>query len=193
MRQLTGRLLNTLGFDRPPFKLVLLSGIPATGKSTFGRWLQKERGFLHWDLEKQLVLALDGRRLAWPGLLTTRAGIRRFVRELGRMHPRVVLDWGFPPERLPIIVALQEEGVEAWWFDGDRTAAVESFQRRGTVPMEAWNIQLPKIDHHWSRIEETFGLRMIKTLDANGHYADPGQISRRILDEPESSCAGDSP
>jgi hypothetical protein len=182
------RVLGPFGFRRPPPEILLLSGVPATGKSTFGRWLQQERGFLHWDLEKQAVL-ITGRQLEWSPLLETRPGIRYFVRELGRMRPRVALDWGFPPERLGIISALQEEGVHTWWFDGDRTAALESFRRRGTVPLAAWHIQVSKIEDHWHRIEETYGPRMIRTLDANGRYADPEELSRRILDGARSCSA----
>jgi len=35
----------------PQKSLILLSGVPATGKSTFGRYLAREHGFAHYDLE----------------------------------------------------------------------------------------------------------------------------------------------
>ncbi len=33
-------------------RAVLISGLPATGKTCFGEWLASDRGFQHLDLEK---------------------------------------------------------------------------------------------------------------------------------------------
>lgn len=97
---------------------------------------------------------------------------------------------GSPPERLETIAALQEEGVHTWWFEGDRAAARESFRRRGTAPLEAWHAQVPKIECHWRRIEEMYGSRMIRTLDANGRYTDPEELAGPILEGARPRRAG---
>ena len=71
--------------------VILLSGIPATGKSEFARHLAREHGFAHYDLERyprgwphpELKCIWDANRAA-------------FVAKIRQNHDRVVLDWGFP-------------------------------------------------------------------------------------------------
>jgi len=75
--------------------LLLLSGIPAAGKSHFGRYLAREYGFAHYDLEchpggwphPELKVIWDASRSA-------------FLTELQNRHERIVLDWGFPPSAI---------------------------------------------------------------------------------------------
>src|ERR1700720_2354910 len=46
----------------------LIAGIPASGKSTFYRWLEEKKGFLHLDVEKPGVLDRYGLATAWDAL-----------------------------------------------------------------------------------------------------------------------------
>jgi len=52
---------------------LLISGIPASGKTTLCKWLEENKGFLHIEVEEPFVQALD-----------------KFKRP-------VAIDWGFPP------------------------------------------------------------------------------------------------
>ena len=69
--------------------VILLSGIPATGKSAFGRYLAHEHGFVHYDLE------CDPNSWPRPELEqlwnNDRAAFVAHVRQ-----QRTVLNWGFP-------------------------------------------------------------------------------------------------
>src|SRR6266436_5041485 len=46
----------------------LISGIPASGKSTFCRWLEGNKGFLHLNVEEDGVLDRHGLATAWATL-----------------------------------------------------------------------------------------------------------------------------
>jgi hypothetical protein len=43
----------------PPNSL-LLAGVPATGKSSFGNWLEEQKGYLHFDFDEEDIIQRRG-------------------------------------------------------------------------------------------------------------------------------------
>ena len=79
----------------PRRSIILLSGIPATGKSTFARHLARKYGFAQYDLE------CYPRGWPCPELKSTwDANRSAFVEKVREHHDRIVLDWGFPVSAL---------------------------------------------------------------------------------------------
>jgi hypothetical protein len=106
--------------------IFLLSGIPATGKSSFARYLALEHSFAHYDLEFY--------PRGWPHPeLKRKWDVDRpaFVAQVRRLHDRIALDWGFPVSCSSWVKELQAEGVKLIWFDGDVARARQAFVRRG--------------------------------------------------------------
>jgi hypothetical protein len=156
-------------------RMALVSGIPGSGKSEYGRWLQRERGFIHLDLENG---GMDRPELysGWQQCVST--GLpAALVEAVDRLGAPVVLDWGFPPRFLPLVRSLHDAGVAAWWFDGDRAAARASFVRRGTVPVEALDQQMQRLDAAWPGISEFYGARVVNVVSPGGIYLPPEKIS----------------
>jgi hypothetical protein len=143
-------------------RLVLLAGIPATGKSTFGAWLSKEKRFKHEDLEQHQ------NHLDW----LERKSPVRFIDELRAGRPDFILNWGFPPNDhyFAKVRDLVDAGMTPWWFDGDRGAALDSFIERDTVSREAWDAQLAQVETRWTDIEDIFGANRIDVIDSDGAY-----------------------
>lgn len=159
--------------DRSPW--VLISGIPATGKSTYGRWLEDARGFLHIDVENGGLDRLP-LRVAWTDVLRQPSGNLRLQEALAAVGRGVVLDWGYPPGWLPAVRALHESGVTAWWFDGDREAARRSFLKRGNVSVEALDVQMARIKAVWTDLADFYAGRMIRAVDRNDKYTSAEEI-----------------
>lgn len=176
--------------DTPAPTIVHLSGIPACGKSTYGKWLEQEKGFLHLDFDKLLQGEGTSGKLALIRILQTN-GSRSFIETIRKtVHP-AALDWGFPPNNLPLVRNLQEEGVKVWWFDGDREAARQAFIRReaarqafireGDVSVETLDRQMALIERHWAKIMEIVGSRVIKTLRKDGSYLSSESIFTQMF------------
>jgi hypothetical protein len=124
----------------PEKSLILLSGVPATGKSNFGRYLAREHGFAHYDLES------FPRGWPYPELKAAwEASPQAFVKRVRQIHRRVALDWGFPVHCLPVVKELQTQGVRLIWFDGDRSQARAVFQERGGLPLSDFDAQVADI------------------------------------------------
>lgn len=138
---------------------VLIAGIPGTGKSEFARWLVRHHRFVRCPASEE------------PS--------HNFVREVNEAlvrHPRVVIDWGFPANKPALTTCLRfieswiNQGVRAWWFDGDRNAALESFLARGTVSKADWDNQLAGINANWTEIEAAFAEHILDVVSAGPTY-----------------------
>jgi len=165
--------------DRPRIEpgntILLLAGLPATGKSSFARWLVQEHGFLHVDVEAPGRLAELGLEAAWRRCFDTGNGTA-LVRGLRAIAPRVVVDWGFPPGCVPVVRMLGNAGVHLFWLDGDPGAVRESFVRRGTVPISAFETQTARIGQRRAELDDLFGSRRLSVLDRAGRYLPPDAI-----------------
>jgi len=116
------------------------SGIPATGKSSFSRFLASKHGFAHYDLECF--------PRGWPvpslyALWCTRP--LDFVKQLQAVHERAIIDWGFPIECLPLVTQFSACGIRLIWFNGDITHARRLFLERGGLDPARFDHQVSEI------------------------------------------------
>jgi hypothetical protein len=80
--------------------LILITGIPAMGKTTMGDHLRDVHGFLHLNFE-----GVD----LWEYVPNGFAIDAGRVEQLRRDHPRVAITWGFVPDaQLGAVLALTE-------------------------------------------------------------------------------------
>ena len=118
-------------------RALLVSGIPAAGKSWFGRYLARDHGFAHYDLEchppgwphPDLKVLWDQSRSS-------------FVEELRRRHGSVVLDWGFPSHCVSWVRELQAASVQLVWFECDIDRARALFVERGGRTLSSFERQI---------------------------------------------------
>jgi hypothetical protein len=161
----------------------LISGIPASGKSTFSRWLEEKKGFLHVDVEKPEVLDRYGLATAWNTLFDAGATPAPFIQALDKFNRPVVIDWGFPPEHLTTVRKLFEAGVMLWWFAADWTVARRKFiERGGKGPVEVFDIQIRKIEAVLPEINALFGSHKEYALPSTGIYPPPDKLWKSMLD-----------
>lgn len=160
----------------------LISGIPASGKSSFCRWLEKKKGFLHLDVEKPGVLDRYGLATAWDTLFDTSASAAPFIEALEKFNRPVVIDWGFPPEHLSNVRKLFEAGVMLWWFAADWTVARRKFQLRRYPHVQDFEIQIQKIKDALPGIHALFGSHKEYALPSTGIYPPPDKLWKSMLD-----------
>jgi hypothetical protein len=153
----------------------MLSGIPATGKSEFGRYLAREHGFAHYDLECH-----PG---GWPHpeLMATWCSNRAaFAFSIRQWHERVVLDWGFPISHISWVNELRANGVRLVWFDGDIGKARSAFeQRRSKGPVEGFDLQVAAIQQ--AGYPAALNCVVVPGLSAVGVFMDQRQIERLVF------------
>lgn len=155
-------------------RLLLLTGIPGTGKTEAGNTLSRLHGFVHLDAEAHAARGA-GSLEAWVALWED---FLRKARELVRAGRSVVITWGFMPGIDNITVrALQGMGFRMVWFDGDRAAALREFLRRGTVGRDAWDAQMARI----ARLElAAFIPAEFNPFDSSGAFLSREEIAERV-------------
>jgi hypothetical protein len=165
--------------------IIILCGIPGSGKSAFGAWLQRTKGWLHVDMENG-----DLRRYnlddPWNAFLQNQ-GSTRFVDCLIARAEPVALDWGFPVTHLAVIGSLKAQEVVPWWFTGDRLHARESYLQRemkkhGRADPRPFDCQYAAISLSWFFIAPVFEARVIRAIGADGKYLSSDDIYRRIAE-----------
>ncbi len=120
--------------------VLLISGIPATGKSRLGRYLARVHSFAHYDLE------CYPRGWPHPEVKALWDSSRSdFVNTLKGLHPRIALDWGFPVGCVPWVRELQAAGARLIWFTGSGPRAREIFIARGGMDVRHFDAQLHEI------------------------------------------------
>ncbi|SRR6266568_3510048 len=128
---------------------LLITGVPATGKTTLGDHLRDSRGFLHLNFEDQNSWPAEARRPA--------ASLADFVAQLERTGRPVVITWGFKPgsPAEAMVRELQGHGYKLIWLDGNREAARREFIKRNEllvvaghrpIPSELLDLQMARID-----------------------------------------------
>ncbi len=160
----------------------LVSGIPASGKSTFCRWLQEKKGFLHLDVEIDGELDRYGLATAWNTLFGAGASAFAFLEALEKFKRPVAIDWGFLPECLDTVRKLSEGGVMLWWFAADWTVARRKFKQRGYPHVQDFNVQIRKIQAALQDINALFRSHVVYGLPSTGIYTPPDEIWDSMLD-----------
>jgi gluconate kinase len=149
-------------------RLVLITGIPGTGKTTIGNHLQDKFGFTHLDVEHYLTHSLIH-------------DLNRAISQALQSHGSSVITWGFlPVQDLDNIKALMAAGFRIVWFDGNREAALREFNKRGTVEERLFHLQVGNIDK--AKVVEVLKPIPINPFDNAGVFRTKDAISNDIFD-----------
>lgn len=159
-------------------KLILITGIPGTGKSTIGDYLRDKYGFIHMDMECGDNI---GKICANPNL---------FINVLLGLNKDVVVTWGFAPH--PVIIGIvnlfKEYKFKVIWFDGNKEAARKAFVKRSEKygseylksAIAALDNQMNNIDQ--SNVIEKISPIQINTFNQNNVFKNEEEITKEILE-----------
>jgi adenylate kinase family enzyme len=149
-------------------KLILITGIPASGKTTYGNAFATQFGFVHYDLEDEEI----------RNRFST--GPAQFIDSILQTKRNVVVTWGFFPDahQVGLVKQFEAKGFQLIWFDGNRPAALRKFIDRG-YPIEAlFHLQIGRIEV--SKVIERIAPTIINPFDDNGQFRDAAVILREI-------------
>lgn len=153
-------------------KLILLTGIPGTGKTTLAEYLVRQHGFVHFDRE---------RFQDWPWLVKAlwhRAMVLFCLYAVLRSR-KVIVSWGFLPGKDNAeIKRLQSLGFTLFWMDGNRAAARKAFVKRNTVPLTKLVAQLKRIKR--LNLAE-FGPVMVNPFGPKGSFRPKSAVANDLL------------
>lgn len=159
-------------------KILFVGGYPCTGKTTLGDWLRDHRGYLHIDLESQ-AFKQSCLYAVWKRSLEGR-DMSAFVAEAHRLHPRVVITWGFPHGWGWVPGSFRAAGAQVVWLDSDPEACRQAYLERGTGNIEALERQLSALGNHRADFVAAFGNDIISVLPHPDQRMDTLDLARAI-------------
>lgn len=142
-------------------KVLLITGIPGTGKTKIGNHLKENYGFYHIDIERP-------EKNSSPEFVSFRHDnliSDLLFHELRARGKDAVITWGFyPVVNDHLILSLQELGAKMFWLDGDKELAKEWWRKgENSGPDIYFDTQIKRIDNH--NIQGIFSPININTLD----------------------------
>ncbi len=125
--------------------LLVLWGVPGAGKSCYADWLVRERGFMRVDTDS-MGAGSNPVEWAWRGVIDGQTTPGIFLNVVARQPQPVVVEYGVfvQPGSVGLLTALCDAGAQAWWFDGDREAARQSWRQANVglgrdFPEDLWD------------------------------------------------------
>jgi len=166
-------------------KLTLISGIPGSGKSYFGRWAEQTHGVVVVDVDHGGV-DRAGLRAQWD-VFGNSYDPRPALAKLAQHPGHTALVWGFPFRSIAWLQALASHGaIEPWWFAGDRDWARRYFLEREGAKPEIFDRQHDGLRRIWPQIAAAFGERVIETVAGDGARVPCEILYRRIFGADEA-------
>jgi hypothetical protein len=154
-------------------QLLLLTGVPGTGKTTLGNYLREQHGFRHLDFETNTRMTFLG-----DG---SEAQIRTRVNRLKKEGRDAVISWGFvPDQQLGFALILRTLGFSWIWLDGNREASRRAFVDRGTVSEGLYNAQMHGIKQVIDPQIEVLAPVVINPFDESGEFFPCEEIVKRF-------------
>lgn len=152
--------------------LILITGIPGTGKTEIGEYLKEKYGYEHLNFEVSPLPPYEFEQF------------KPFFQALPK-NKKVVITWGFGSSahknHVDYIVGL---GYKHIWFDGNRVAAFREFMKRENNDEqreEAFHIQMDDIIK--TGIVKGISAKIVNTFDENGNFKDKQKIVDEIFKE----------
>lgn len=147
-------------------KLILITGIPATGKTKVGNFLRDKFNYKHINFE-------DG------------VSLNRFAQNLQTYintelnQGNIVITWGFVPvdEQIKVVKYLESYGFKLIWFDGNRLAAFREYLKEGREE-KAFYLQMYRIED--SNVIATIKPFIINTFKDDGSFKAVEDIVQEI-------------
>lgn len=164
---------------------ILLTGMPAMGKTTIGDYLMDNHGYTHLDFEETTARG--------EYLLKGDLNLKTSIMNLMQKTSNIVITWGFQPnETFSEIFLLRNLGFEWFWFDGNREHAYKQYLIRSNKycsgdlecmenAIYAWREQLKRIKAYVDPNLVELSPTIINTYDSDGNFIDKVNITKQLV------------
>lgn len=147
-------------------KIILLCGIPASGKSVFGKYLQDKHNYTYVPMENDMWPDMTMRSL-WNHVFEAKRqynAVEKFVCYLHDNYENVVLDWGFPMTQIEVVGLLKRQWCEIVWFSCSVVVARKRYIKRNKNSATYFDNQIKSIEENNEKIIKNLDPKVIDVL-----------------------------
>jgi len=161
-----------------PKDSIFIAGVPVTGKTYFGDWLEKHHNYLHLDFE--MDDSIRKHNLQKEHKRIQNDGFDPLFQVLEKTGKSIVFNWGFIPQNLPIIQQILKYGLNPVWLTASKKIAREKFIERGGIDVKYFDLQMQRIEEMQHQLSNVFALCEVKSLRDDGTRMKPEEIYDQI-------------
>jgi hypothetical protein len=168
-------------------RLLLISGMPATGKTHYCGWLAEHHGYRHFEFNRDpevrghIASLITQERVGTSSDVICESIENVLIPFLSPDGAPAVLDFGFPPHCLPLVCMLKATGFSVWWFHANLDIARREYIRlEGDAAAPFFDRQADAVSHSWPQLKVTLKPNILTTLDDDGSRMPPKRIARRM-------------
>lgn len=159
---------------------LLLAGVPATGKSSFGNWLEEEKGYFHLDFDEEDIIQRRGFGRE-QDLLWHQHQVEPLLKAVIAWHQPIVLTWGFAPHFLPLVKHLLTCGFVPVWFTAACETARQASIHRGGIDVKYFDQYMDAMTPMEQEIIAVFGGHVLRPLQDDGTRLPFSAIYTQVL------------
>jgi hypothetical protein len=163
-----------------PSGSLFLAGVPATGKSSFGNWLEAQKGYFHLDFDEEDIVEQRGFGQA-QDLLWHHNQAEPLLHAFIARHQPIVLTWGFATHFLPIVKQVLTWGFVPVWFTATHHVARQALIKRGGMDVKYFDQYMALLAPMEQEIVAVFGGRVLRPLQDDGTRLSFGAIYTHVL------------
>lgn len=150
-------------------RIILLCGIPGSGKTAFGKYLHDKHGHTYTSLEGKEWEDKKMQSL-WDNIFTAKRqhyAVEKFVCYLHDNYENVVLDWGFSMDQMDVASSLRSESCYIVWFTCNIATARKRFLKRNKNSATYFDTQIKIIQENNKKIADRLKPKVIDVLKEN--------------------------
>lgn len=146
--------------------IVLICGIPASGKSDFGKYLRDKHNYTYISVEDKEWSDKKMQAL-WEEVFTEKRQydkVEKFVCYLYDNYENVALDWGFPMDQIRIPELLKRQWCEVIWFSTSISLAKKRFVKNNKNSATYFDTLVKSIEESNEKIMKDLKPKIIDVL-----------------------------
>jgi hypothetical protein len=180
--------MSSISVEPTGTRRILISGVPAAGKSHFRKWVMRELQWSTMQVDGNPSLTADLERinqlLGANRLAAATEGCHKMTASFLPAGQNGIIEYEFPPLCLPTIKLLHDAGFLMWWFDADwdvaRQAHLAAHADRAAQAGEEFDRQRSRVLAAWDQIRPVFEPNILTTLATDGTRLPAIEIARRM-------------
>lgn len=147
-------------------RIIVFTGIPGSGKSAFGKYLQNKHRYTYISLEDS---EWEDKKLQslWDNAFEAKReynAVEKLVCYLHDTYENVVLDWGFSIDQMRVVELLKRQWCEIIWFSCSTVVARKRFIKKNKNSATYFDTKVKSIEENTEKIIKNLNPKVIGVL-----------------------------
>ncbi|MDD4111034.1 MAG: hypothetical protein PHS54_05770, partial [Clostridia bacterium] len=160
-------------------QIILLCGIPFSGKTEFAKYLRDKHGYTYISIDENNWLDKD-LEVLWHKCFEEKRqyqNVEKFVCYLYEKYENVILEWNFPMDKLEIVSLLERQWcIALWFFCSTEVARKRYIKKNGSNSIHLFDNRIKEIEDKVPELNKRLKSTIINVLKDDKSNKTMGEI-----------------